>query len=510
MSAYALSRHVIYAVLLLLPFASASHAADTAVNFDGGDDFIYVASSSTLQEVTDRSFSWCAWAKPASIPPACNSYSEYCVYAVLARPWNHTYIGYTYAQQFSARVWNASNASFTLASGTIGPGAWHHLCMSVDDTAKQMAFYVDGTPVAGSPKTYTGALKDYGSTHYYIGAANPKHWAEEWFFKGAIDEVRIYNRALSAAEVSTQRNGGLGQYGLPEAGLVAGWHMNEGSGWLAGDYSGNGNTGLLAQGPGWVPGLVVTPAGTTPPPAPQGLTIEGESMATKTTGASLGWAWALYTNGYVEHPVAFSPADGYVFAVQVTGNYDGGYPQFNLRLDQQNIATQTTSSGGTTYGFFKKAIAAGTHQVAVAHINDYNNRALYVDRVRIVPIGASAPVDTTPPTVSLTAPAGGATVSGTVTVSATASDNVGVAGVQFKLDGANLGAEDTSNPYSVIWDTTTAANGSHTLTAVARDAAGNTGTATAVTVTVNNVPPDTMAPVITFTSPTDGKILVAP
>src|SRR5207249_2622484 len=95
--------------------------------------------------------------------------------------------------------------------------------------------------------------------------------------------------------------------------------------------------------------------------------------------------------------------------------------------------------------------------------------------------------DTTPPTVSVTAPANGATVSGSaVTISATASDNVGVAGVQFKLDGANFGTEDTATPYTKTWDTTTAANGSHTLTAVARDAAGNTTTSAAVTVTVSN------------------------
>ena len=43
-----------------------------------------------------------------------------------------------------------------------------------------------------------------------------------------------------------------------------------------------------------------------------------------------------------------------------------------------------------------------------------------------------------------------------------------------------LGAEDTIAPYSVSWNTTTAANGSHTLTAVARDAAGNTTTSTGV------------------------------
>ena len=63
--------------------------------------------------------------------------------------------------------------------------------------------------------------------------------------------------------------------------------------------------------------------------------------------------------------------------------------------------------------------------------------------------------DTTAPTVSLTAPANGATVSGTVTLTATASDNVGVAGVQFLVDGNPLGAEDTTSPYSVSWNTTT-------------------------------------------------------
>src|SRR5207244_13172565 len=72
--------------------------------------------------------------------------------------------------------------------------------------------------------------------------------------------------------------------------------------------------------------------------------------------------------------------------------------------------------------------------------------------------------DTTPPTVSLTAPGNGATVSGTTTVSASASDNVGAAGVQFLVDGSNLGSEDTASPYSVSWNTSTASNGSHSLT----------------------------------------------
>jgi hypothetical protein len=94
--------------------------------------------------------------------------------------------------------------------------------------------------------------------------------------------------------------------------------------------------------------------------------------------------------------------------------------------------------------------------------------------------------DATPPSVSITAPVAGTAVSGTVTVTAAAIDNVGVAGVQFKLDGAPLGAEDTTAPFAVAWNTTAQAGGRHTLTAVARDTAGNRTTSASVPVTVAN------------------------
>jgi beta-lactamase superfamily II metal-dependent hydrolase len=96
--------------------------------------------------------------------------------------------------------------------------------------------------------------------------------------------------------------------------------------------------------------------------------------------------------------------------------------------------------------------------------------------------------DTILPTTSITAPAGGATVAGTVTVSANASDNVGVTKVEFYLDGA-LKSTDTSSPYSWSWTTTTATNGAHALTTKAYDAALNVGTSAAVNVTVSNGTP---------------------
>ena len=99
---------------------------------------------------------------------------------------------------------------------------------------------------------------------------------------------------------------------------------------------------------------------------------------------------------------------------------------------------------------------------------------------------ATPPSDTTAPSVAVSSPANGSTVSGTTTVTANSADNVAVASVQFMLDGANLGAADTAAPYSVSWDTTSASNGTHTLTARARDAAGNTTTSAAISVPVFN------------------------
>src|SRR5205809_2303957 len=97
--------------------------------------------------------------------------------------------------------------------------------------------------------------------------------------------------------------------------------------------------------------------------------------------------------------------------------------------------------------------------------------------------------------VTVSSPADGSPVSGTVPVSASVTiiGSLTVRGVQFKVDGANLGAQDTSAPYSVPWNTTTASNGLHTLTAVATDLLGGTWTSDPVAVTVFN---DTTPPTV--------------
>ncbi len=112
-------------------------------------------------------------------------------------------------------------------------------------------------------------------------------------------------------------------------------------------------------------------------------------------------------------------------------------------------------------------------------------------------VNNAPPADTTPPTVSISAPLSGAVVGGTISVQGSATDNVSVSSIQFYVDGV-LSTSTTTSPFSFSWNTVGSTNASHTLTVKAYDPSGNVGSAS-VTVTVNNV-----APVVTITSPTSG------
>jgi hypothetical protein len=107
--------------------------------------------------------------------------------------------------------------------------------------------------------------------------------------------------------------------------------------------------------------------------------------------------------------------------------------------------------------------------------------------------------DTTAPTVSITSPANGATVSGSVTVTVSATDNVGVTSTGISIDGG-------SYTTSLTWATTAVADGSHTIQARAQDAAGNIGYSSTITVTVKNTvtPPPTS--VLTSGVPASGSL----
>jgi uncharacterized protein (TIGR03790 family) len=179
--------------------------------------------------------------------------------------------------------------------------------------------------------------------------------------------------------------------------------------------------------------------------------------------------------------------------LQVTITWNGSLCQlyFNNALVQSSSYTKPTPNW----------TAASIFDLGAYEYLTYGGYDVSDDVIDEFTVSGPAASDTTPPTVSMTAPANGATVAGTVPVSATATDNVAMAGVQFQLDGANLGAMVTgAGPsYSVSWNTTTAANGTHTLSAVATDTSGNTATSS-VSVTVNNLAAPPVLSSVTATS----------
>jgi hypothetical protein len=129
-------------------------------------------------------------------------------------------------------------------------------------------------------------------------------------------------------------------------------------------------------------------------------------------------------------------------------------------------------------------VLAGSHVLQGYLVRADHSKILGTDASVSFSTGAA---DVTPPSVAITAPGPGATLTGTITVTATAADNSGVvAGVQFFLDGVPLGPEITTAPYSTAWNTQTTANALHSLTARARDGAGNQTVSTAIAVTVAN------------------------
>ncbi|HAZ07856.1 MAG TPA: hypothetical protein DCZ01_04870 [Elusimicrobia bacterium] len=150
--------------------------------------------------------------------------------------------------------------------------------------------------------------------------------------------------------------------------------------------------------------------------------------------------------------------------------------QFNL--DGKYLGTPDISF---TLGWNTTSAADGTHSLT-AVVRDSLGRTSTSTAVSVTVANGL-------PSVAISSPTNGSTVAGTISVMANASGSAVIASVQFKLDGANLGAADASAPYTTSWNTTSAAAGAHVLTAMARDGAGNTSTSTAVSVTVDNAPP---------------------
>jgi thermitase len=231
----------------------------------------------------------------------------------------------------------------------------------------------------------------------------------------------------------------------------------------------------------------------------------------------------------------FDPASDnpYVLTVSATDGNDNlasfSNTGNNVDLAAPGVSIDTTNRGGG-YGFwggtsFSAPIVAGVAALMISanpslsgsQVQDFlkqssDDRGMAgwdpvfgwgrVNAARAVQVSlGSGGVDSTPPAVSIISPASGSTVSATATINVTASDNVGLSSVTLSIDGVNR-ATLTGGPYTFDWDTASATNGPHVVTATAKDAAGNQSSS-AVTVAVDNRT-EAAPPQVTIVSPASG------
>lgn len=130
------------------------------------------------------------------------------------------------------------------SSGTVNDGAWHHVAVTYDGTNER--FYLDGALQGSRTVNQVGYAASY---KYQLGTGRTTYWPDDngtWYpFNGMIDEVRVWNKARSAAEIASSWNKSLG---AGETGLLAYYRFDEASGASVFDYSGSGNTGTFVNG----------------------------------------------------------------------------------------------------------------------------------------------------------------------------------------------------------------------------------------------------------------------
>ena len=198
-----------------------------------------------------------------------------------------------------------------------------------------------------------------------------------------------------------------------------------------------------------------------------------------------------------------NPTDLDTVVFNATASDASGISTLSIYLDGSLVASCITSQC-----IYSSQLSLGQHNYyAIAFDNNLNNASTQAFNLTV------SHLDLIAPNVFITSPLNSSVVSGVVNISANASDDVGVVGVSFFVNGVQLGSEDVSVPYSMLWNTSAYVNGTYNLSAKARDAAGNNATAYAVVI-VDNYIPDMTPPIVSITSPVNasnvsGMVIIA-
>jgi len=188
---------------------NASGKNGPAMLFDGvNGNNITIPNSASVENVLEDQFTLSAWFKPAATPP---DYLQ--SYAILIRTGSHS--GLMMDNNNKANAWLYNNSGLVtnfVSTNNASVGQWNFAAMTYNNTSKQINLYLNG--VKTGPHTLLGQPLDYGTNTFKIGKAMDGSCTAgwRWCFNGSIDEVRVWKRALSDAEIRQQYYSSLNKF----------------------------------------------------------------------------------------------------------------------------------------------------------------------------------------------------------------------------------------------------------------------------------------------------------
>lgn len=206
-------------------------------NYTNGDDYVTIPNSTTLQDVQEDDYSLSMWFKPASVPPGTGLAND-AIYGLAMKNGMICGLGYTYEQKFRmAHPFSDGSILQAYSANTFGSGSFHHVVVVVKRATGNVALYVNGQLESSQSFTPNKEAFEQGTSTWKLGIASPGSGTYKFAADGTLDDVRIYNRALTAQEIA-QLYGNAGH-----------WKLEETSGTIAADSSGANNHGTFTSNP---------------------------------------------------------------------------------------------------------------------------------------------------------------------------------------------------------------------------------------------------------------------
>ncbi|MEQ8211062.1 MAG: LamG domain-containing protein [Lacipirellulaceae bacterium] len=207
-------------------------------DYTDGNDYVEIPNSDALDILQLGDYSMSTWFKPSSVPPETGS-GNLSGYGLIKKRNSSLGLHYSHITGFQFNHYadeGSGGVQQAVTSTGNYPGKWHHVVATVNVSAGLVSMYVNGELVGTNSFVPGSPGIDYGSQQWRLGISNPGGSSSERPAHGVQDDVRLYNRVLTSAEIAELH------------GLVGHWKLDENAGSTATDSSLAENDGTYQGG----------------------------------------------------------------------------------------------------------------------------------------------------------------------------------------------------------------------------------------------------------------------